>query len=195
MGWPSGARNPPWVLRIKNCLRPASAGFQPMPAFCVSPNKSPLGLFQQHFFGERQAARPGPGAGSESGRSPVSASNTSLLELINLMENKMSGDPPKAIQQTVSNHESFNRRYPPFLFRKRNSLNSFHRRRRAQYSSQLRSDETRRQTPFRRQSKKAPAPAQPPCKASPRNGSPKSSTPSTASPETGWTPSSPCSTT
>ncbi len=45
MGFPSGARNPPCVLKIRNCLPPASAGFQPMPAFCDRPNKLPLGLF------------------------------------------------------------------------------------------------------------------------------------------------------
>ena len=42
---PSGARSPPCVLRIRNCLRPSSsAGSQPMPAFCVQPNRSPLAL-------------------------------------------------------------------------------------------------------------------------------------------------------
>src|SRR3954470_2644758 len=29
---------------MRNCLRPTSAEFQPMPAFCVMPNRSPLGL-------------------------------------------------------------------------------------------------------------------------------------------------------
>src|SRR5690242_11713934 len=34
---------PPCVLRMRNSRRPSSAGFQPMPASCVSPKMSPLG--------------------------------------------------------------------------------------------------------------------------------------------------------
>src|SRR5262249_7902474 len=48
MGVPSGARMPPWVLRMRNSLRPSSAGFQPMPASCVSPKMSPLGALSSN---------------------------------------------------------------------------------------------------------------------------------------------------
>jgi hypothetical protein len=43
MGVPSGARRPPWVLRIKTSGPPRRAGSHPMPAFIVSPNKLPEG--------------------------------------------------------------------------------------------------------------------------------------------------------
>ena len=42
IGEPSCALNPPSVLRIMYSGRPNSDGVQPMPAFCVRPNKSPL---------------------------------------------------------------------------------------------------------------------------------------------------------
>src|SRR6267143_650152 len=42
MGWPSGARTPPWVESMRNWGRVSSRGSQPMPAFCVSPKSSPL---------------------------------------------------------------------------------------------------------------------------------------------------------
>ena len=46
IGVPSSARRPPCVLRIVNSLPPRLAGFQPMPTFCVQPNRSPLGAWR-----------------------------------------------------------------------------------------------------------------------------------------------------
>src|SRR4029453_9047211 len=43
IGRPSSPRRPPCVLRIRNGVRVASRGSQPMPAFCVRPKRSPLG--------------------------------------------------------------------------------------------------------------------------------------------------------
>ena len=40
---PSAARMPPCVDRIRNSRPPSADGFQPMPAFCVQPNRSPDG--------------------------------------------------------------------------------------------------------------------------------------------------------
>ena len=40
---PSSARNAALRAENQNCGRPSSFGFQPMPAFCVQPNRSPLG--------------------------------------------------------------------------------------------------------------------------------------------------------
>ena len=46
------------ALRAENekLFAPDFAGFQPMPAFCVSPNRSPLGLFSSMLLGEGQAS-------------------------------------------------------------------------------------------------------------------------------------------
>ena len=52
---------PPCVLRIRNCLRPSSRGSQPMPAFWVSPNRSPLGRFSS-ISSVSGSAPAGPGA-------------------------------------------------------------------------------------------------------------------------------------
>ena len=42
---------------IRNSLPPSAAGFQPMPAFCVQPNRSPEGR-SRSIFGGQAAARP-----------------------------------------------------------------------------------------------------------------------------------------
>src|SRR5262249_1102997 len=46
MGDPSSARRPPEVLRMRNSLRPSSAGRQPMPTSWLQPNRSPLGALR-----------------------------------------------------------------------------------------------------------------------------------------------------
>ena len=43
IGAPSGARTPPWVLRIMNAGWVVSSGRQPMATLWVSPNRLPLG--------------------------------------------------------------------------------------------------------------------------------------------------------
>ncbi len=43
MGVPSAARRPPWVDRMRNSGSSSRFGSQPMPAFCVSPNRFPEG--------------------------------------------------------------------------------------------------------------------------------------------------------
>src|SRR5688572_15982613 len=52
---------PPWVLRMRKGLRPASAGFQPMPTFWVRPNRSPLGR-SSNISGVSGRRPSGPGA-------------------------------------------------------------------------------------------------------------------------------------
>src|SRR5207253_1226948 len=42
-GLPSSLRRPPWVLTMTYCGPPNDAGLQPMPTFCVRPNRLPLG--------------------------------------------------------------------------------------------------------------------------------------------------------
>src|SRR6185437_5421988 len=46
MGEPSSARRPPCVLRMRNSGSSTRAGSQPMPAFCVSPNRLPEGALR-----------------------------------------------------------------------------------------------------------------------------------------------------
>ena len=60
IGRPSSPRSPPWVLRMVNSLPPRSAGFQPMPTFCVQPNRSPLGAWRSNSSVSGSAPR-GPG--------------------------------------------------------------------------------------------------------------------------------------
>ena len=60
-GSPSGSRIPPAVERMMYCGRVSSAGFHPMPAFCVMPKWSPLGLSVRNSAVKGNAPL-GPGA-------------------------------------------------------------------------------------------------------------------------------------
>ena len=57
MGLPSGARNPPCVLKIRNCFRPDLGGIPAHAGVLRQAEQIAAGLLQQHFFGERQTAR------------------------------------------------------------------------------------------------------------------------------------------
>src|SRR5262245_20677744 len=61
MGVPSAARMPPWVLRIRNSLRPSFDGSQPIPASILKPNRSPDGR-SINMWGVMGSDPCGPGA-------------------------------------------------------------------------------------------------------------------------------------
>ena len=57
MGFPSGARNPPCVLKIKNCFRPDLGGVPAHAGVLRQAEQIAARTVQKHFFGDRQAAR------------------------------------------------------------------------------------------------------------------------------------------
>src|SRR2546425_9329059 len=62
-GLPSSLRRPPWVLTMTYCGPPNDAGLQPMPTFCVRPNRLPLGS-SRSMSGVRGSRPAGPSPAS-----------------------------------------------------------------------------------------------------------------------------------
>src|SRR5436309_8742721 len=74
-GLPSSLRRPPWVLTMTYCGPSRAWGLQPMPTFCVRPNRLPLGS-SRNLSGVRGSRPAGPSPASRPAATALAVPST-----------------------------------------------------------------------------------------------------------------------